>query len=243
MGVDHPKCLQVVAGKPIIEWTLAALHASGIDDVLIIAGFRSDLLLASLMDSGCEIRVNERWSETNMVRSLECADDRLAQSPTLVLYGDGAYGPRAIARVVREFNGSRIALPIDRAWLDLWRIRFDNPLVDAETLTTRDGRIASIGKRPATLAEIEGQFMGLLALHPAGWDAIATYLSQTESEDGPAAIDRMDCTTLLSRLIERSTVIDCIDVEGRWCEFDSRSDCIAVERALGQPGFRHDFRS
>ena len=242
MGIDHPKCLQVVGGKPIIEWTLGALHDAGIDDVLIVAGFRSDLL-ASMIDRRCEIRVNERWSESNMVRSLQCADDWLARSSTLVLYGDGAYGHRAIAHVINAVDDSQIALPIDRAWLDLWRMRFDNPLVDAETLTTRNGRIASIGSRATTLAEIEGQFMGLLALRPSGWDTIATHLRHTDREDGAAAVDRMDCTTLLSRLIARSVAIDCIDVDGGWCEFDSRSDCVAVERALDRPGFRHDFRS
>jgi choline kinase len=242
MGVDHPKCLQPVAGRPIIEWTLGALRANGIERVTVIGGHRAESLMP-LSSRGIDVRINERFAATNMVRSLQCAGDLLQQSPTIVLYGDGAYGPTAIAEVIRGFT-TDVAVPVDRRWLDLWRLRFDDPLADAETLATRDGRIVSIGRRPSCLDEVEGQFMGLLALQPHGWRAMASHLACVERDEGAAVVDRMDCTTMLGRMIDRSLAIDCIDVDGGWCEFDSPQDCVAVEQAMqaSTVPFMHDFR-
>ena len=37
LGADRPKALVVVAGRPMVEWSLDALRAAGIDDIVIAA--------------------------------------------------------------------------------------------------------------------------------------------------------------------------------------------------------------
>ena len=41
---DSPKCLVEVGGKTILESCLANLEAAGIDDVVLVTGYMSDLV-------------------------------------------------------------------------------------------------------------------------------------------------------------------------------------------------------
>ena len=54
---------------------------------------------------------------------------------------------------------------VDDGWLDLWSVRNDNPLDDAETLKYgRNGQIIELGRKPKSLGEIESQYTGLIKI-------------------------------------------------------------------------------
>jgi L-glutamine-phosphate cytidylyltransferase len=240
MGVltgDCPKCLCLIAGRPILSWTLAALRAHGVDQVLMVVGWQRDKL-AGWADVQV---VNPRWAESNMVRSLQLAGQWLSRAPTLVLYGDGAYGRRALARVLAPTEAD-IAVPGDLLWHSLWKRRFVDPLRDAETWMCRDKRLIEIGSRTQDIQHIQAQFMGLLKTTPAGWAHISDQLMRCEVAAGVEAVDRMDVTGMLKWLIANDTSIECIDVDGGWVEIDSDGDRQAVENGLNDPSFQHDFR-
>ncbi len=235
---ELPKCLHFLNGRPILEWTLEALKAQGIEKVLVIGGWQSDALQPWCSD----LRVNPLWSTTNMVRSLLLASDWLQEAPTLVAYGDGAYGARALSSAL-AVTAHDVAVPVDTRWLELWRRRFHNPLEDAETLLRDGDRILAIGQRPRHLQEIQGQFMGLLRLTPRGWLRAQQRIDQIAADSGEEAVDRLDMTGLLSAFVCSGDPLHAIDVEGGWVEIDSQDDVAAVERALLEPNFSHDFRS
>ncbi len=46
----RPKCMLAVAGKPILEWQVAALLAAKIDRISIITGFNSGLIEEHIND-------------------------------------------------------------------------------------------------------------------------------------------------------------------------------------------------
>lgn len=232
-----PKCLVRLANRPILAWTLDALRANGITDILVIGGWKHEALHA-WCDS---VRFNPEWSRSNMVRSLMLASDWMQRAPTLIVYGDGAYGPACIRRAL-QCSQHDWCLPIDRQWLDLWQRRFENPLSDAESLLLDGDRLLSIGNRAETLAQIHAQFMGLVHLQPAAWNRASRWLQQKEAQDGAQSIDRMDTTGLLQGLLASGEQIRCVDVDGGWVEIDSPSDLHCVEQALHLPGFMHDFR-
>ena len=61
-------------------------------------------------------------------------------------------------------NGD-IVVMVDDGWLDLWTVRNENPLNDAETLKYGDkGQIIEL-KKPKSLSEIKGQYTGLIKFH------------------------------------------------------------------------------
>lgn len=234
---NRPKCLHPLAGRPILEWTLQALRAQGVDKVLIIGGWCAEMLRIS----GTELRVNSRWQTTNMVQSLLLASDWLQVEPTLVLYGDGAYGMQALGTALKPTDHD-LLVPIDIHWLELWRRRFDDPLQDAETLQRQESRILSIGQRPRVLQEVQGQFMGMLRTSPEGWCRMTRCMGHMTADAGSAALDCLDMTGLFSRLLLDGIPLHAVEVAGGWVEIDSTSDVEVVEQALNEEGFTHDFR-
>ena len=41
---NSPKCLLPISGKPIIEWQIDALLASGIEEIIVVTGFQTNLV-------------------------------------------------------------------------------------------------------------------------------------------------------------------------------------------------------
>ena len=44
---EQPKCLAVAAGKPLLEWQLAALDHAGVAPVAVVTGYQAALLASS----------------------------------------------------------------------------------------------------------------------------------------------------------------------------------------------------
>lgn len=229
----QPKPLTPLAGKPLLQWQLDALRAAGVDDVSIVSGY-----CAEALESYGERRIhNPDWSHSNMVRSLLCADAILSAEPTLVCYGDIVYRPATI--VALAASSAPLAISYDLDWHALWSARFDNPLSDAESFRQRDGQLLDIGQPASTLADIEGQYMGLLKFTPTGWQEVTSLLENL----APGQIDKLDMTSLLRALLERNTSIQTIPVHGGWVEVDNPSDIALYEQRIAtQQNWMHDWR-
>ncbi len=147
-----------------LEWQLAALDAGGYGDITIATGYKSELLETY----GLPTVHNAHWSQTNMVSTLLCARDLMRSEQELIVsYSDIVFEPR----VVDALAGSAgdIVTVIDRNWLDLWKLRSDDPLSDAETLRLDgEARITEIGQRPRNSKRIQGQYVGLTKFTGAG---------------------------------------------------------------------------
>ena len=85
-----------------------------------------------------------------------------------------------------------IIITYDPNWLKLWKLRFDNPLDDAETFITNRNFLAKIGSKTKTISDIKGQYMGLLKFTKLGWKIIYDYLMTLSQEK----ISKMDMTIL-----------------------------------------------
>lgn len=213
---ERPKCLVNFRGKPLIEWQLEAIRAAGIKEIAIVTGYRNDLLASyNLVEFH-----NLRWSETDMVASLACAEKWLKAEPCVVSYSDIYYEPSAVLSLVN--CPASLAVTYDPNWLKIWKKRFDDPLVDAETfLINSSNEILEIGNKPTGVEEVQGQYMGLLRMTPAGWRQITLILNKI-----PKNIrDQMHMTGTLQKVIEHTqfSVLG-VPYGSEWGEFDSRSD-------------------
>lgn len=230
---DLPKCLATLDGRTLLDWQVSALRAGGIQDVTVVRGYRAETLRGdfSTLD-------NSRWSETNMVRTLECAGDLLRTGPCLVSYSDIVYRPGHVRAL--SSCGADLAITYDTLWHGLWSARFEDPLSDAETFLQEGGRLKVIGGKTRDIADIQGQYMGLLLFRPAGWASAERKLSEL----GPAA-DRLDMTSLLRLLLADGVAVEAVPVAGGWCEADNQDDLAIYEAKLNQPGappWTHDWR-
>jgi L-glutamine-phosphate cytidylyltransferase len=212
--VDRPKCLVELRGRSLLDRQVSALRAAGAEEVAVVAGWRAELFDGRRLT----VFVNERWAGTTMVESLATAASWLRAGPVLVSYGDIVYSAataRALASAEQE-----LAIAYDPGWRELWERRFDAPLDDAETFRLdHRGLLAEIGARPASMAEVQGQYLGLLRFTPSAW-ALAERALRTES-----TLDGADMTGLLRFLLrEHHLEIEAVPVSGPWCEFDHPSD-------------------
>ena len=212
---ERPKCLIEYRGKPLLQWQIDALHASGINEISIVRGYRGELL-----ESYALINIeNPRWSETQMVTSLACASEWLEKDTCIVSYSDIFYTEDSVNRLIQ--STASLAIAYDPNWLNIWRRRFDDPLVDAETFRINwAGRILEIGNPPKTLKEIQGQYMGLLQFRPQGWAA----MQKIRQEMGPVLRDNLDMTSVFQRMIEENFHIYGVPISENWGEVDNFND-------------------
>lgn len=215
---DRPKCFVELHGRTLLEWQLSALREAGVDEIAIATGYRND----SFTHADVTYIHNPRWAETNMVATLACAKDWLLSGPCVVSYSDIVYKPDIVRKLM--LSTADIAMTYDTDWLAQWSARFDDPLSDAETFRLNaDGNIREIGKKPTSLAEVEGQYMGLLRFTPAGWRAVEEQLAGKN-------VDRLDMTSLLNGLLQAGNQVLGVPISGGWFEVDSARDLEVATR-------------
>src|SRR5262245_57347642 len=92
---ERPKCLTPLAGSALIDWQVGALQRAGLARVLVVRGYRGELLTGPF-----ETVDNPRWAETNMVASLLCALPRTQGDTCIVSYSDIVYRPDHVRRLI-----------------------------------------------------------------------------------------------------------------------------------------------
>ena len=176
-----------------------------------------------------------------MLSSLLCADEfvrkrfALGVERLIVSYSDIVYYFGHVGALLSCPND--IAITYDTEWEALWTLRFGDPLLDAETFRQEHGLLREIGGKPGSLADIQGQYMGLLSFNQVGWD-IMTQLCAKLGE----VVDKTDMTGFLRLLLSKSIEVGAVPVAGRWCEVDSGADLQVYEKALEWRDWPHDWR-
>lgn len=95
-----PKCLAEIGGRPLILHQLEALADHGAGPVLIIVGYKQELI-RDVVGARAEYIVNERYLETNSLYSLWLAREWV-QGPFLLMNCDLFFDPDILARVLEE---------------------------------------------------------------------------------------------------------------------------------------------
>ncbi|RIX44752.1 MAG: phosphocholine cytidylyltransferase family protein [Rhodocyclales bacterium GT-UBC] len=213
---ERPKCLVELHGKALLDWQLEALRGAGIEEIAIVTGYKRELLAGR----GLVEFHNTRWAETNMVSSLACAEAWLRAEPCIVSYSDIFYSASAVQALMN--SQASLAVTYDPNWLQLWTKRFGDPLLDAETFRlTPSLTLAEIGNKPASVEEVQGQYMGLLRFTPEGWQEVLNVRATLTSE----LRDKMHMTGTLQRIIEAGRVpVSAIPYTGEWGEVDTTED-------------------
>ena len=180
---------------------------------------------------------NKRWADTNMVMSLYCAREFLIAEECIISYADIVYNKQIVKDLIDD--DSSISIAYDLLWESLWKIRFSNPLDDAETFQVdENGIITEIGNKPKSIDEIRGQYMGLLKIKPAGWKVVEGLLSSLNQKE----CDSLDMTRMLQLLIKNKVELHSVPTSGKWCEVDSQSDLLAYCNKLKRDDWFHDWQ-
>jgi choline kinase len=234
---DTPKCMVVVGGRPIFAWVWDALTRAGVDELVVIRGYRGDILepfVHSVVPDAIFVDNNE-WPTNNVLLSLACARN-LLDRPTYVLYSDIVFTPQVAAAAAR--STAEIGLVIDRDFRSTYHGRTEHPLEEGEVADLHpNGSVARVGKRALPPDEAVGEFIGLMRLGARGADIVAAELDRLLhrfANNDRAAFQRAAqfrnayLTDLLQELIGSGVRVDPILVDGQWREIDTTQD---LERA------------
>jgi choline kinase len=226
---DKPKCLVELAGRSLLDYQLAILRAAGVEDICVVTGYRDDRIRSI---SGLDIAHNPAFARTNMVASMMRAADRLdGRADVIIAYSDIVYRRSIVDALLaceRPF-----ATTVDLEWQRLWSLRQEDPLTDAETLRfAEDGTIRELGKKPQRLADIEGQYMGLIKVSAAFAPTFARVYSELDPAgpyDGKDR-DNMYMTSYLQWLIDHGHPLFGVRVASGWLEVDTSEDLALYHR-------------
>ena len=218
--LDRPKCLVEVDGRSLLDRQLDVLRAERVDPIVLVGGYLSE----KLRRPGVALRSNPRYAETNMVWTLFCAEEEL-DGGAIVTYGDIVYSPAILGALLD--SRSDIAVTIDLDWETYWRARNEDPIADAETLRlASDGRILELGQKPESVAQIEGQYMGLMKFSPEGARALRQVFHAARDAGSLRGkpVEKAYMTDLLQQMIDSGYRVDSVPVHGGWVEVDTVGD-------------------
>lgn len=230
---EIPKCMVQVGAKPILGWVWDAFLAAGIEELVVIRGYRGDVLEGFVRSLAPRVSFvdNTAWQTNNVLLSLACARAYLDR-PCLISYSDIIFTP-AVARAAAA-SPAELALVIDREFRTIYEGRTEHPLEEGEVADLLpDGSVARVGKRALPPAEAIGEFIGLAKLGERGVATVARALDglaerYADRDDQPfqraATYRNAYLTDLWQDLIDRGLRLDPVLIQGGWREIDTGQD-------------------
>jgi len=224
---DQPKCVVELCGKALIDYQLDLFKKSEIFDITLVAGYKHE----KLERKGVKKLINHKFASTNMVNTMMCARELFdGKDDILITYGDIIYEKKILDALLT--SSGEIAITIDKKWKQLWSLRMENPLEDAETLKLDGERLIELGKKPRSYDDIQGQYMGLIKISASKakefvdfWDAMDKN-SLYDDKD----FDNMYLTSFLQCLIDSGWFIKAVPVYNGWLEIDTAEDLEYYEK-------------
>jgi choline kinase len=222
LTAERPKCLLPLGPKSLIEWQIDILSRSGVDEIVVVVGFRATLVeavLAKLVRPGLRIRTlfNPFYSVADNLGSCWLARQEM-NGEFLLLNGDTLFETAVLQRLLHS-PPAPITVTIDR-----------KASYDADDMKVHlDGtRLIEIGKTLPT-ARTDGESIGLLLFRAGGpelfVDAVDRALQVSEG-----------LTSFYLKVIDRlakSHPVETATIEGlAWGEVDYPVDLQRAERLV-----------
>lgn len=236
-----PKCLAaILQGRTLLDWQLEALRACGIQDLVIVRGYRAEAFRCS----GVRFVSNPDYARTNILGSLACARAEL-QGDVLVSYADLWYEPAVVAGLLAEPGD--IVLAVDPSWRARYAGRRDHPVSQAEVVVLNGAqRVVEVGKIASARPQADAEFLGLLKLSPRGCELVQEHYERVAARyrgrtfQRAATFEQAYLTDLLQAMADAGVPLTAHRVQGRWREIDTLEDLETASRELDAGGMRQN---
>ena len=218
---DIPKCLVKIKGKSLIEYQLFIFDNNfEFKDIILIGGYKYE----KLKFLSKKIVLNKNFNRTNMLYSLFCALDYI-EGELLISYGDSIFDNSIIKNIIN--SNENICIASDYNWKKYWESRYENPLLDLETfIVDESNNITSIGEKPTSYDDIQGQYIGLIKLSAVGSQIFRNeliYLHKKGFVNNKKFKDAY-LTDFIQELIVKGYNIKSLEVKGNYVEIDTIED-------------------
>lgn len=151
MTHDQPKAFLEIRGIKLIEYNIALLHAHGIQDIIIVTGYKNEQFeeLAQRIP-GIRCIYNPFFEMVNVLGSFFMGQEYLSED-TVYVHADTLCSPDIFKEMLKTEGD--LVLPVDFGPCD----------EEAMKVLTRDGNITEISKEIPSHAG-EGEFIGIAKL-------------------------------------------------------------------------------
>jgi phosphoenolpyruvate phosphomutase len=225
---DKPKTMLEVGGRSILERQVEALGRCGIQDTVVVRGYRKDRVRAP----GVRFVDNDRFAETGELYSLFRAERELGGAIVL-LYGDILFDAGILEKLLR--TPADVAIVVDRAFHDTHRAGAPLPPGPLDLVVTDaapDGRrfvepraasrVLRIGPEVSP-DEAHGEFIGIASFSATGASALkAVHAELTAGRI--EGLEQASVTHLLQAMIDRGQRVVAVDIHKGWMEIDTPDD-------------------
>ena len=212
MGGDQPKTLIPVRGnEPILYYLLRGLQQTGIDDLLVVTGYKADQVqayVADHWDGEAQFVFNARYASWGNFHSLRMALDQAPGFDVVVVNSDIVIHPDVFARI-QESDGDLVLAVEERPDLD-----------DEDMRVRLEGRrVRAIGKH-LKRAHGHGEFDGVSLIRPL---AARTFLDEATTMEWQAETD-LYYEDVYARILDRVDARAVAVQRGEYAEVDVWSD-------------------
>ncbi|MEO8766790.1 MAG: phosphocholine cytidylyltransferase family protein [Nitrosospira sp.] len=220
-----PKCLLPISGKPIIEWQIDALLATGINEITVVTGFQSPLVEALLQ---------QRYANHAQVKTIfnpffEVADNLVScwvarsamDHDFLLLNGDTVFKAALLTQVLNS-ELAPITLCVD------YKSVYDAD--DMKVQLDEKGWVKHVSKT-LPVNQIDAESIGLIFFRERG-----PHLFCNAVEDALRHQAKLKCwyLTIIDALAGKQVVNTCSVSEHLWCEIDFAADLARAEELFGR---------
>ena len=223
---ENPKCMVELFGKSILETQINIFKKFDIDKICIVRGYQK----GKINFQDVKYYFNEKYDSTNMIETLFCAEEEFNDT-IIISYGDIIYEREIIKKMIE--NNENFSVVVDKNWQKLWKIRFENPLDDAESLVLdKNELILELGQKVENIDNIQGQFIGLMKFQNDGIIDIVNFYKKMKlianSSINPLnpnlPFEKSFMTDFLQGLIQNDQKLNAVIIKNGWLEIDSLKD-------------------
>ena len=222
---NRPKCLLPdPRGARLLDWSLAALRASSVTDVVFVGGYHIEEIGRLYPD--LRFCFNPDWQHTNVLASFLFAQDEIADGCVL-LYADVVCSPVVVAELVKS-GDAEVALVVDRSWPRHAGSVPESVRRKAEEVVAHDDRIVRIGKRIEE--RTDGEFVGLAWFGPKASAFLRRRYHEILESHPDASFHEAPnlrnayLTDMIQDLIENGFPVTPVWIEGGWAEVAAPRD-------------------
>jgi bifunctional UDP-N-acetylglucosamine pyrophosphorylase / glucosamine-1-phosphate N-acetyltransferase len=226
MKSELPKVLVPVAGRPMIRFVIDALRQAGVSRIVVVVGYRSDLVRAELAaEPGVEFA--EQIEQLGTGHAVMMCRDALAghEGPVLILAGDSPMVQvTSLQRLLAEFAATRPACLLGTA-------RKPNPSGLGRIVRDREGGFQGIVEEKDATPDERAITEVNLSTYVFRADALLAALEQLTANNVQGEYYLTDCPGVLKRSGERVEAL-CVLAPCEALSINTPEELAAVEEEM-----------
>jgi len=222
LNENLPKCMLDVKGKTIIERQIENIRDCGIDDIIIVKGYKQEIINIQ----NVKYYINPDFENSGILSSLFFAKGEM-NCDFIFIYSDIIFDKKILERLLKD--NADISLAVDLDWKERYNDRVGQHAGEAELVEVESNRIIRIGKN-IDLKKAHGEFIGLARFSKIGTETLKNcYKNALNSfknkifHESPS-IEKAYFIDMIQEIIDDGFDVKNLDTYGDWMEIDTFED-------------------